>query len=352
MEQSQPIAVRQLRLDNGQTFIFRAKQFKNRSAPPANSGADVMGVQSSPSAVTGQPAQRVSRHNMEVSDWNLSLDALVRSIGVRRTTSHALFLGAGASVSSGIPSAEGCIWEWKRNLFLTKNPGLEAQFSELSLPSVRGRIQQWLDRQGTFPPEGAEGEYGFYIRECFPIPDDRRAYFQEKVRAAQPHIGYRLLCHLAEADLIRSVWSTNFDGLPARAAANFSITPLEIGIDTQGRLPLQPGRGELLCVSMHGDYRYDDLKNTPGEVQRQEEALRHALFEEVQQRPIVVCGYSGRDRSIIEAFRAAYDRGGARALYWCGYGDGDIPEPVASLLFHARHKAARPTMSPLLGLMT
>src|SRR5882724_11734404 len=92
----------------------------------------------------------------------LSLDAFVRSIGVRRTTPHALFIGAGASVSSGIPSAEACIWEWKRNLFLTNNPGLEEQFTELSLPSVQRRIQQWLNAQGAYPHEGAVDEYGFY----------------------------------------------------------------------------------------------------------------------------------------------------------------------------------------------
>jgi hypothetical protein len=60
-------------------------------------------------------------------DLTLSLDAFIRSVGVRRATPHTLFLGAGASVSSGVPSAPGCIWEWKRNLFLTNNPGLSIE---------------------------------------------------------------------------------------------------------------------------------------------------------------------------------------------------------------------------------
>src|SRR5580704_11931635 len=81
----------------------------------------------------------------------LSLDAFVRSIGVRIAAPFALFLGAGASKSSGIPSAEMCVWEWKRQIFLTNNPGLEDQFAELSLDGVRRRIQQWLDRQGGYP---------------------------------------------------------------------------------------------------------------------------------------------------------------------------------------------------------
>jgi hypothetical protein len=135
----------------------------------------------------------------------LPLDAFVRSIGVRRSLSHALLLGAGASISSGIPSAQTCIWEWKRSIFLTNNPGLELQFSELSLPTVQQRIQSWLDRQGCYPPRDAPEEYGFFIERCFPIANDRKSYFHEKVRLARPHIGYRLICHLAEAGLIRTV---------------------------------------------------------------------------------------------------------------------------------------------------
>src|SRR6202140_5452331 len=114
----------------------------------------------------------------------LSLDAFVPSIGVRRAAPLAIFLGAGASISSGIPSAQMCIWEWKRQIFLTNNPGLEEQFAELSLDGVRRRIQRWLDRQDGYPRENAPEEYGFYIRQCFPIADDRRAYFADLVRDA------------------------------------------------------------------------------------------------------------------------------------------------------------------------
>ena len=279
----------------------------------------------------------------------LPLDAFIRSVGVRRATPHALFLGAGASVSSGIPSAKSCIWEWKRNLFLTNNPGLEEQFSELTLLSVQRRIQQWLSKQGIYPEENSDGEYGFYIKQCFPIADDRRAYFQEKVRNAQPHIGYRLLCHLAQADFIRSVWSTNFDGLPARAAANFPLSPFEVGIDSQERVRRHIGKGELLCVSLHGDYRYDELKNTPDEVQKQEETLRNALIDELSQRSLIVSGYSGRDQSIIEALYAAYDTGSAGTLYWCGYGEGDVPEAIRDLINHARVHNQHAYYIPSLG---
>ena len=281
--------------------------------------------------------------------FQLSLDAFVRSIGIRRGGPLSLFLGAGASISSGIPSAQMCIWEWKRSIFLTNNPGIEDQFSELTLPGVRRKIQDWLDVQGHFPPDNTSDEYSTYIQLCFPIPEDRRAYFQDKIRNSRPHIGHQLLCHLSESDLVRAVWSTNFDGLTARAAAPFSLTPLEVGVDSQHRLTRAPAQGELLCISLHGDYRYDALKNTATELQTQEEGLRQALIEQAHSAPLIVAGYSGRDKSVMDALRAAYGKPGSGVLYWCGFSDDDTPPHVAALISHARQHGRHAHYVPSLG---
>ena len=285
----------------------------------------------------------------ETEDLILPLDAFVRSVAIKSSTAHSIFLGAGASVSSGVPSAEACIWEWKRSIFLTKNLGLEEQFSELSLPSVRQRIQRWLDRQGQYPSLCSPDEYGFYIQSCYPISGDRRAYFEEKVRAARPHVGYHILCHLAQTGFFRSAWSTNFDGLVARACAGFELTPLEVGIDTQNRISRPPNRGEILCVSLHGDYRYDELKNTPQELRKQEEDLQRALVEELQDTPLIVAGYSGRDVSVLQALKAAYSKPGTGTLYWCGFGDGKPPDRVVELIRQARSARRNAFYVPSLG---
>jgi SIR2-like domain len=300
-------------------------------------------IEQPPSNIDAPSGHEAGKH------LTLTLDAFLRSIGVRRTVPFAMFLGAGASTSSGIPSAQMCIWEWKRQIFLTNNPGLEEQFAELSLDGVRRRIQRWLDRQGGYPRENAPEEYGFYIRQCFPIADDRRAYFAELIRRAAPHIGYRLLCHLAEADLVRSVWSPNFDNLPARAAANFKLSPIEVGIDTQNRVTRAPGKGELLCVSMHGDYRYDQLKNTPEELQQQEAALRAALVAKLRDTSLVVSGYSGRDQSLMAALRDAYAQAGSGILYWCRFSDDDPPTHIEALIHHARSHGRQAYYVPSLG---
>lgn len=278
----------------------------------------------------------------------LELDAFIRTVGVNQKTPHNFFLGAGVSVTSGLPAVGTLVWEWKRRIFLSNNPGLEDQFSELSLPKVRERLQKWFDDRGGYPAIDSPEEYSYYIEKCYPIKESRRIFFEETVRRASPFIGYKLLCLLAEADFLRSAWTTNFDGLVAKAAAGFRVTPLEVGIDSQNRLGSAPQKGQLLSVSMHGDYRYDLLKNTEQELQEQEKSIRSGLISYMRSQPFVVCGYSGRDKSVMDTFQEAYSQRGAGALYWCGYGD-EIPPNVLELIEYARSNGHNAFFVPTYG---
>lgn len=268
-------------------------------------------------------------------DYNLSVDAFVRSLAVNRGRPVCLLLGAGASISSGMPSAQRCIWEWKQDIFVTNNPALREAVGELSLPGTRQKIQRWLDQRGNYPADGDPEEYSFYAKECYPTGHDRRTFFQSYVAAAKPHVGYRLLPLLGKSSLVRTVWTTNFDGLVARASAAADLVCIEVGIDTGHRAQRPQADGELRTVSLHGDYRYDDLKNTADELQTQEAALRTELLHELQDYDLVVLGYSGRDASIMEILLQAYTSPGACRLYWCGLGDA-VAGPVDDFLKAAR----------------
>jgi len=269
------------------------------------------------------------------ADYHLSLDAFVRSLAVNRGRPVCFLLGAGASISSGMPSAERCIWEWKKEIFVTNNSTLREAVGELSLPGTKQRIQRWLDQRGNYPAAGHPDEYSFYAKECYPTGQDRRVFFQSYVAKAKPHIGYRLLPLLAKASLVRSVWTTNFDGLVPRASAAADLICIEIGVDTPHRAVRPQAEGELRAISMHGDYRYDNLKNTGAELQQQEAALRKELLHELQDYDLVVLGYSGRDASIMDVFREAYAGTSPCRLFWCGFGS-DVSSPVEDLIVTAR----------------
>jgi hypothetical protein len=142
---------------------------------------------------------------------------------------------------------------------------------------------------------------------------------------------------MAAGGLVRSVWTTNFDGLVARAAAayqsdDFCITPVEIGLDSPNRVIRTPTRGELLCVALHGDYRYDRLKNTQAELGAGEGQLHAALVTELRQVACIVVGYSGRDRSVMASLTTANSVKSAGRLFWCGVGEDGPPDHVARLL--------------------
>jgi hypothetical protein len=243
-----------------------------------------------------------------------------------------------------------CVWEWKRDIFLTQNPGLEEQFNELSQHSVRERIQRGLELEGIVP-EDPNDEYGYYIERCYPIAENRRRYFQRLIRDVRPGIGYKLLCLLAEANLIQSIWTTNFDQLGPQAVASMDLTTsaIEVGLDTADRIERAPSRDELIHVALHGDYRYDRLKNTDDEIREQDERLREHLVDRLSDHNLIVVGYSGRDDSVMSALREAYSKPGTGTLYWCGYEDDRPSGAVADLIQHARSSGRKAFYTPTSG---
>jgi len=261
-----------------------------------------------------------------MNDVILEYDAFLRSFRQNRDTEHAFLLGAGASIESGIPSAYECIWEWKRDIFISKHPNLIRQYKNIKSEMVRKSIQKWLDSEGIYPELNSDEEYSFYAEKTLPIEKDRQKYFQQLVTGKEPSLGYHLLSLLSEKQIVKSVWTTNFDGLIINAAHKNNITPIEITLDTQNRLYRTISNKELICVSLHGDYKYGPLKNTNNELDTQSVVFTKALQFHLQTRHLVVIGYSGRDKLLLDAIKKAYSEPGAGRLYWCGYGNNINPQ--------------------------
>ncbi|KON46555.1 nuclease PIN [Mariprofundus ferrooxydans] len=262
----------------------------------------------------------------------MAIDTFVRSIAINKGTPYCFLLGAGASISSGMPSAERCVWEWKREIFVTNNPSLSESVGELSLPGTRTRIQDWLDMRGDYPPINSDNEYSYYAQACYPTHQDRRQFFASFVRQAKPHIGYQLFPLLVKGGLIRSVWTTNFDGLVARSCAASDVVTVEVGVDCSQRAIQPYVQGELRTVSLHGDFRYDELKNTEDELKKQESNLEQALERELENCSLIVAGYSGRDESLMAVLRHAFTNNKSSSrIYWCGYGESPSEKVVSFL---------------------
>jgi hypothetical protein len=248
-------------------------------------------------------------------------ESLIRSISVAGLKKYMLFFGAGTSASSGIPTAGQCVWQWKHEIYLSKHPHLKSTLMlDATLPAAQDRIQRWLDRQGTFPKRGSASEYSRYIEYAYPRNEDRRRYFDHLFAGATPQIGYQLLAILQNSLVFQWIWTTNFDGLVRQSRTPKQTTPLkEAGLDTTLRIE---GFDDLddasYLVYLHGDYRYDELRNTTPEIANLDDTLRKKMIEKLRKRPMIFLGYGGWDESIMSTLEEAVsENSSGGGLYWC-----------------------------------
>lgn len=265
----------------------------------------------------------------------LEYDAFLRSFKRNIDVPHSLLLGAGASISSGIQSAYDCIWEWKKDIYLSKNINAPEYYKNYKVEAVRKSIQKWLDNEGIYPLLDSIEEYSFYAENAYPIDDDRRKYFSSLIDKKEPYIGYRVLCLLAEHNIIKAVWTTNFDGLTVRSAHQNGLNPIEVTLDNVDRIYRNQSSQELLTIALHGDYKFSTLKNTEKELDSQNEVFKQHLSTYHLDKNLIILGFSGRDKSLMDALREAFTKKGSGRLYWCGYGDTITPE-IHSLLTEVR----------------
>ena len=85
----------------------------------------------------------------------------------------------------------------------------------------------------------------------------------------------------------------------------YVLLPIEITLESQERIYRTDVVKELLCIALHGNYKYGKLKNTANELDSQDDILVKALKHEAHNRNFIVMGYSGRDKSLMDAIKNA-----------------------------------------------
>ncbi|MDO3423988.1 SIR2 family protein [Chryseobacterium sp. APV1] len=264
----------------------------------------------------------------------LKFDEFLRSVSISKDNSFSMLLGAGCSITSDIQSANDCTWEWKKMIYKSNNPNTQEWIENYMNPKVQDSIQNWLDTQGTYIERGHTDEYSFYAKKCFPIDENRRQYFQKICANKTPSIGYRAIPMLVKQGMLDSIWTTNFDDLILTACVHGGITGIDISLETVNRVNQRTqSKNELPVIKLHGDFKYGDLKNTSQELQSQDQTLRNKLIEYLKDKHLIVLGYSGRDKSLMDTLKKSYSEAGAGILFWCGYGD-NVNQEVADLLEH------------------
>ena len=248
-----------------------------------------------------------------------------------------LLLGAGASITSGIPAAATTVekaarWAW------CKEHGRHPD----DLAIRRSDYWPWLTAQAWYRPDVHIAElYPDAIDNLLAVKSDRRQFFEELINpGVRPSKGYEALTHILHQGWISTVLTTNFDQCLERSAILNNRPHRLVSINTPddyvtfSSVPHDPQ-----IVFLHGSVKHYTDKNLTAEVQTLDPELVSRLAPLLRDHPTVVVGYRGAEASVMkDLFMAQATSGGFRhGIYWCIL-ETDVdgpPSPWVTRLAHA-----------------
>ena len=127
-------------------------------------------------------------------------------------------LGAGASASSGIPTAWEMLWEFKQALYVSQRKVWPKSVEDLTNPAVRSLLQSYVPRLAPFQLRVHLTSTQRFLR----LPGRTREtvdLYESKTRGAKPSYGHMALATLLKANHTCIIWTTNFDDLVDDACA-------------------------------------------------------------------------------------------------------------------------------------
>lgn len=271
------------------------------------------------------------------------LGVLARAIEVQG--SHlAWLIGAGGSAMSGIPTAGQLIVCFKHQLYCDAN-GLDVQDVDSADPRTRRLIEAYFDGTNGFPPLSDSSEYSVAFEAAYPMADVRADFIAKMCKGVSPNYGHFVLAALMATNRLEVVFTTNFDDLIERAAQSLfeEMTPrptavvADLGDPDKALRAFQKSTWPLVA-KIHGDFRSDLLKNTTAELQAQDSSMRHVLRMSCERSGLIVAGFSGRDKSVMNILRDALSDNVSfpSGIFWCYRPADQLADEVVSFLQDAR----------------
>ena len=230
-------------------------------------------------------------------------------INILRTTkahhpNFALLLGAGSSITSGIEPAGKLVKIWRK------------KYHELHCED--GKSEEDFIKQHHW--YNTAEEYATLFELLYDQPAQRREFIESCVESAFPSWGYIYLVNLIRNKVFNIVLTTNFDDLLNEACYQFSsdVRPMLCAHDSSIRF-LRVTSKRPKIIKLHGDFLFDDIKNTVTELESLEGNIREKLKHIACEYGLIVVGYAGNDRSIMDSIdillksESSFPHG----IYWC-----------------------------------
>jgi predicted HTH transcriptional regulator len=251
------------------------------------------------------------------STIQVSTPGHIRSLLLDGST-PVLLIGAGASITSGIPAAaataeKAARWAWCR----------EAARSPDDVRIQRSDYWPWLCQQSWFSEEvSLADQYSKVIERLLGVRKQRRDFFERLISpGVNPGAGYRCLARILNEGWISTVLTTNFDHCleDAKVLENkpHFLVPIKT-TDDLIRFNASPADPQL--VYLHGSVEHYSDKNIDGEVDTIEQGIIDRLVPVLRDHPIIVVGYRGNEPSVMKGLlldQSVPTNNFAHGVFWC-----------------------------------
>jgi protein O-mannosyl-transferase len=218
----------------------------------------------------------------------------------------AFFLGAGCSISSGIPGAASLV----KDYWLPR-------YRELCAPD-RKDVDAWTKEEfPDYDPKNPAASYGAVMGCVFLNPEDRQQEIERLCDGRFPGFGYAVLAKLIarEGGKFNVVITTNFDDLVSDSLYLFTTArPLVIGHESLAGF-IRPTRTRPLVVKLHGDAHLAP-QNTAAETGFIVEEVERQVRGLLNDRGLIIVGYGGNDEGIQRMLSALPREALPFGIYW------------------------------------
>lgn len=258
-------------------------------------------------------AKDLTKKGSELQHKVRTVSDLIRHIKTRESESkipnYNLFFGAGCSVTSSIRPAGELIEEWVKDLYERFN-NEKPDSLEVAKEYFETEHSNWFNK---------EDAYSSLFEKTYEFATQRRRFVEREVDKALPSIGYAYLTSLVNNNFFNTISTTNFDDLVNEAFYQFSNDrPLLCAHDSSIKsISITSKRPKI--IKLHGDYLFDDIKSTLRETESLEQNTKEKLIEFCKEFGLIVVGYSGNDRSVMDVleFLTKQDNYLKNGVYWC-----------------------------------
>lgn len=263
------------------------------------------------------------------------LDELERIDGGHHGHKICFILGAGASVSSGIPTGAQLVDEWLHTEHQRQTDGNE---------TFENWVTKWAS-EGEKPIKDFNPKFParFYPQIFERIFTGRyaQAYesLDEKMKDSQPGIGYVSLAQILEFTRHKPVITTNFDNLVAEALYFYSATrPLICGHESLAAFA-SANTIRPLVAKIHRDLFLNPINDAGTAILA--DNWKKALTEIFHSHTPIVIGYAGNDGSLMGFLNCLEPGTIHNTIYWCHLAGEQLRDEVLEVVSKHHGKLVR-----------